>query len=180
MADFLYYVGIALDADFNITDRETGVGQYQGQEPYAWVTDGQTKIKSLLEDRFRFKKDIVISNELSSFDQEREYIKNSIDASLPVLISMYGNILYNNGTTREAGHSAVIDNYKFDKNGNFFVQINMGWGIDKANNTAHSATANWYPANGSIVINQTSRSITFNRLYILKNTVPIDFSGIKN
>lgn len=150
---FLAYLGIGLDSKFSKDG--TGVGRYPAEEPYDWVTDYGAKLRSLLVDRFRFK-NTIRSNKLSRLSEEKEYIKNSIDSKKPILIGLFGD---------DVGHSAIIDNYKIE-NGAFKVQINFGWGDS-------SESDGWYDINNAIDLGW----IYFDYFYIMKDTLPINYSG---
>lgn len=162
---FLIHLGIGLDDVFWIYDSSTGVSAYQGEEPYPWVTDSEQKIKSILLDRFRFKDTIEISEQLSSLNTEKDYIIASLDYKQLVLIDMYGFDDKNN----RVGHSAIIDAYRLNENG-IEVKINMGWGIN-------AASDEWYSGQSAITVQNTTRTMIFNRIYIFKNTVPINYNG---
>jgi VWFA-related protein len=171
----LWNVAMGCDADF-VNGEGTGVSSYGlANERYDWVVDTRQKIKSLLIDRFWFSRAIEVSEELTKLDDERAYITGSIDRGDPVLISLYGPDPGHPG--KIAGHTAVIDQYRIEADGNFKVRINMGWGVDAFQTGGPSSK--WYDGSGSI----DAGFITFGMFYIYKYTVPVedtDSDGMPN
>jgi len=160
LREFLWYVALGLDSLF-IENEETSAGGWYFTEIWRYFTKPD-KLITLLIDRFRFKNMIIVSSGLERINEEKIYIKDSIDKGLPVLVTMKG---VNNKTKEPVGHAAIIDGYRDTPENGFQVHINMGWG--NRNNTNA-----FYNTNGRI----TAGNTTFSRFSIYKNTQPINFN----
>ena len=162
--EFLFAIAIALDANFVSGENlSTGVRSYN-EEYYTWVRDPDTKIQTLLRDRLRFRNSITISR-IERFEEERNYIQNSLNNGRPVLISLYG-IDNREGDNESMGHTAIIDQYRIH-NGVFQIRINMGWGGTSNNN--------WYNGNFERIFPVSGLDFHFDNFTIYKNVVPINY-----
>ena len=179
LVDFLTTVAIGLDSQFNIDKNGnfgTGGGTIYGNEYYDWVDSIPEKIRTLLIDRFRFSEDIEASELLSSMNQEKDYIIESIDKNQPVLMGMSGGV-FSTKTNEQidvSGHLVIVDSYRESQEGVFEVRINFGWG------RTHPATQKWYLANTPVEPPwRTNAILRYDGFYFFKNTVPINYNENK-